>query len=168
MPENITATSNATPLPLVTNEQVLFLTRPSFIITFFFILALWLSGAALLYVIVSTHVLNSITFINHNVLIIIYIAAFLFVALIIYLSWLNTEYILTNRRVELRFGIISSGTVSIALENIQSVSVSVGVIGFILNFGTIRIEPAGLITPINFRGIPHPKLYAEQIESAKL
>lgn len=164
----INSSNAATPLPLLSDEQVIFLTRPSFIITLFFIVVLLSVGGALLYLIINSQVLNSITFVSPMILIGIYVAVFLFVALIIFLSWLNTEYLLTNKRVEMRFGIVSSGTFSIALNNIQSVSVNIGVIGFILNFGTITIEPAGIVRRIVFGSIPHPKIRAEQIESARI
>lgn len=164
---SISSSSNTTALPLLSNEQILFLTRPSFIITFFLILLLWLVGAALLFVILNTNVLNLITVVSPAILISIYVAVFIIIGILIFLGWLNTIYLLTTRRVEVRFGIISHGAVSIELGNIQSVNLSVGIFGFILNFGTIRIEPAGLVTPIIFSNIPHAKIRSEQIQTAQ-
>ncbi len=164
--EIINSSRSATPLPLMASEQVLFLVRPSFIITFFLILSLLLTGAAFLWILIFFNILNIIKIISPTIIITIYIAVFLFVALVIFLAWLNTEYVLTTKRVEIRSGIIGTGTISIALDKIQNVSVNIGIIGWVLNYGNVRIEPAGLTNSINFNNITSPKLRREQIEAA--
>jgi uncharacterized membrane protein YdbT with pleckstrin-like domain len=169
MPDNqkVNVSRAATPLPLLPGEQLIFLTRPNFVVMAGFVLSVLLVGAAFLYLLISTKAISVLSnFISPVVSISIYVAVFFIIGIIIFLSWLNTEYVLTNRRVEMRFGIIGSGTVSIALDKIQNIAVSIGVIGFILNFGTVKIEPAGLTQSISFSNIQSANLRAQQISEA--
>lgn len=158
--------SAATSLPLLSNEQIIFRARPHFIIPFSFILAIWAVGTLFLWLLIKFEIINFIPQISPLIIEIIYISAFVFVGLIIFLSWLKTEYILTSKRVEWRFGIIGQSVLSIALGHIENILLSISIIGRIFNFGNIKIEPAGLTSSIKFNGIADPQKHKEQIEEA--
>ena len=162
----ISVSSSASPMPLLAGETIIFRTRPAFIIPLSFILLLWAVGGLFLWLLVRFGTLELIPFVSALTAEIIYLAVFFLVGLIIFLSWLNTEYILTSKRVEWRFGIIGKGTVSIALEKIQNIVLTVSIIGRIFNFGNLKIEPAGIISSIKFGGIGDPQTRKEQIEDA--
>ncbi len=156
----------ASPLPLLKSEVIIFRARPHLIISLSFIGLLWAVGGLFLRLLLKFEIINAVTFISTQILEIIYISAFAFVGLIIFLYWLNTEYILTNKRVEWRSGIISEGTISIALEKIQNIVLKISIVGRIFNFGDIKIEPAGIAAYVKFGGIKNPKLRKGQIEEA--
>lgn len=55
----------------------------------------------------------------------------------------STELALTNKRIIAKFGFISRQTVELRLEKIESIGVSQGVLGRILNFGSIVVRGTG-------------------------
>lgn len=61
---------------------------------------------------------------------------------------LTTELAFTNKRVIGKFGWIKRDTAELRLEKVESVNVEQGVLGRILNYGTIRVIGAGSRTPI--------------------
>lgn len=63
---------------------------------------------------------------------------------------LGSEFILTNKRVVLRQGIISRKTVEIILAKCEGVSVDQGVLGRILNYGTLVVTTGGATSRFNF------------------
>jgi len=56
---------------------------------------------------------------------------------------MTNELLVTNRRVFATVGIISPHTVEIRLENVQSVTVKQGLLGKLLNYGTIVVSGTG-------------------------
>ena len=158
--------SSATSLPLLANEQIIFRARPHFIIPFSFIFIIWAVGGLFLWLLIKFGTINFIPQISPQIIETIYISAFVFVGLIIFLSWIRTQYILTNKRVEWRFGIIGQGVLSIALDRIENIFLTISIIGRIFNFGNLKIEPAGLTASIKFDEIPHPQKRKGQIEEA--
>lgn len=162
----VSVSDSASPMPLLQNEQIIFRIRPNIIIPLSFILLIWSVGGLLLYFFVKLKIFNLIPQISINVIDIIFISVFVSVGLIIFLYWLRTDYILTNKRVEWRFGIIGQGVISITLVKIQNIVLNISLIGRIFNFGDIKIEPAGLTASIKFGGIVNPKSRKEQIEEA--
>ena len=67
---------------------------------------------------------------------------FLFL-LVVFVRYFTTELAFTNKRVIAKFGLISRRTVELKLNKIESVQVTQGVIGRILNYGTLIIGGAG-------------------------
>ena len=55
----------------------------------------------------------------------------------------STEIAITNRRVIAKFGFIDRHTVEINLEKVEALRVDQGVLGRMLNYGTIHITGAG-------------------------
>ena len=164
----VSVSSAASSLPLLKSEKIIFQTRPHFIIPFSLIFILWTVGGLFLWLMLKFGIINLIPRIPVRTIEIIYLGVFLFVGLVIFLSWLRTEYILTNKRVEWRFGIIGQGIISITLAQIQNIVLKISIMGMIFNFGNIKIEPAGITASINFSGISNPKSRKKQIEEAQI
>lgn len=61
----------------------------------------------------------------------------------------STEVAITNRRVIAKFGFIQRSTVEINLDKVEALKVEQGVMGRMLNYGTIFITGAGTsVAPI--------------------
>jgi len=67
-------------------------------------------------------------------------------------AWIHvfsTELAITNKRVIAKFGFIQRSTVELPHKNVESLHVDQGIIGRILNFGTVVINGTGGVrTPI--------------------
>lgn len=59
-----------------------------------------------------------------------------------FLRWLTTQYVFTSRRIIVRRGLLTKQGRDMPLAKINNVSFQVGVIGRILNYGTLEIESA--------------------------
>ena len=91
--------------------------------------------------------------------------AILGVLLIIWMiiSHISTELALTNKRVIAKFGFIRRSVVDVRLNKIESVSFEQGIIGRILNFGSIVVSGAGNSTPIP--GISKPNIFKNTVNN---
>lgn len=69
--------------------------------------------------------------------------------------FLTTEFVVTNRRVLAKYGFIRRQTVEILLSKIESVTVYQGIMGRLLNYGTVTITGTGG-TRGKMRGIASP------------
>jgi uncharacterized membrane protein YdbT with pleckstrin-like domain len=77
----------------------------------------------------------------------------------------STEIAITNRRVIAKFGFIKRHTVEINLEKVEALRVEQGVVGRMLNFGTIFISGAGTsVAPI--RDIADPLVFRRKFMEA--
>ena len=82
--------------------------------------------------------------------------AWVFVAIALFsfgkaiLRKLGSEFMLTNKRVVLRQGIISRKTVEIILAKCEGVSVDQGILGRILNYGTLVVTTGGATSRFNY------------------
>jgi uncharacterized membrane protein YdbT with pleckstrin-like domain len=67
----------------------------------------------------------------------------------------TTELAITNKKVVGKWGVISRHTVEQRLEKVDSIQVNQGILGRILNFGTVRVNGTGLTsTPIPRISVP--------------
>lgn len=57
--------------------------------------------------------------------------------------WLGKKLVVTNRRVYYKTGLLGGNERSIPLNRVTDISVSRGVFGAVLGYGSIRIESAG-------------------------
>jgi uncharacterized membrane protein YdbT with pleckstrin-like domain len=79
---------------------------------------------------------------------------------LVFLAWVwilykTTEIAITNKRIIAKFGFISRSTIEINLPKVESVQVDQGVMGRMLNYGTIIVAGAG--TPnLSIPGAAHP------------
>ena len=67
---------------------------------------------------------------------------------LVFLGWVwilykTTEIAITNKRIIAKFGFISRSTIEINLPKVESVQVDQGVIGRMLDYGTIIVAGAG-------------------------
>jgi uncharacterized membrane protein YdbT with pleckstrin-like domain len=77
----------------------------------------------------------------------------------------STEIAITNRRVIAKFGFIQRETVEINLEKVEALKVDQGVMGRMLNFGTIFISGAGTsVAPI--KDIADPLVFRRKFMEA--
>ena len=79
-------------------------------------------------------------------------------ALLIVMALVNkktTELVLTNRRMITKRGLIARDTVEMNLGKVESVRVSQGLLGRILNFGDVTVVGTGA-SPEPLRGIANP------------
>ena len=77
----------------------------------------------------------------------------------------STEIAITNRRVIAKFGFIRRHTVEIAIEKVEALRVEQGVLGRMLDFGTIFISGAGTsVAPI--RDIADPLAFRRAFTEA--
>lgn len=78
--------------------------------------------------------------------------------------WLGKKLVVTNRRVYYKTGLLGGNERSIPLNRVTDMSVSRGVFGAILGYGSIRIESAGGGgTEIVATGIRGPKQVQDAI-----
>lgn len=77
----------------------------------------------------------------------------------VYITYISTELAFTNKRVIAKVGFIRRDTIEINIQKVEAIQVHQGLLGRILNFGTIIISGAGnpqapirgIAEPINFR-----------------
>jgi len=61
----------------------------------------------------------------------------------VYVIYRTTEIAITNKRIIAKFGFISRSTIEINLPKVESVQVDQGVMGRMLDYGTIIVAGAG-------------------------
>jgi uncharacterized membrane protein YdbT with pleckstrin-like domain len=77
----------------------------------------------------------------------------------------STEIAITNRRVIAKFGFIRRHTVEINLDKVEALRVEQGLLGRVLNYGTIFISGAGTsVAPI--RNIADPLVFRRKFMEA--
>ncbi len=69
-------------------------------------------------------------------------------------QWLTTEYVITNRRVIMRSGVIRRTGRDMPLSKVNDVQFEVGLVERILGCGTISIESAGERGGLVMRNVP--------------
>lgn len=71
---------------------------------------------------------------------------------------LATEYVITDKRVSSRYGLVVRKTNEAAFEKIQGTSLNQGLFGRLLGHGDVGVRTAGTAgTEINFKGVSEPK-----------
>jgi len=74
------------------------------------------------------------------------ILAFVLALVLLVVTWLRcrgTEIVVTDKRVLYKHGIVTRHTVEMNLSKVESIDVEQGVIGRMLNFGTVLIRGTG-------------------------
>ena len=71
------------------------------------------------------------------------------------INYFGSEFGITANRVISKKGIISRNVSEMNLDSIESINVDQGIVGRILNYGTVKISGRG-ITAVNFEGIDDP------------
>jgi uncharacterized membrane protein YdbT with pleckstrin-like domain len=86
-----------------------------------------------------------------------------------YLNWLTTHFVITDRRVMFRHGLLTRSGIDIPLARINSVEFRHGLLDRVLRTGTLIIESASQ-DPLEFHDIPrveqvHSLLYHEVFDT---
>ena len=79
------------------------------------------------------------------------------------LQWMTTRYVLTNRRVVIRTGVLSRSGRDIPLTRVNDVSFRHGIIERILRCGTLTIESAGEHGQVVLPDVPSVELVQRQV-----
>ena len=79
----------------------------------------------------------------------------LWLVVIPFLTWISTEYVITNRRIITRSGILARRGRDMPLSKVNDVSFSYGVIDRMLGCGTIDVQSAGENQGILIANVPH-------------
>lgn len=135
---------------LLKDEKILYHTRPHYII--FYTVFLWLALAIFMIKVADSTMLTG---------------AMVLAALISFvsdlISYYFSEYVITNRRVIMKVGFIRRQSLELFLERIEGVYVEQGIIGRILNFGTVIIAGVGG-TKNPFYYIPDPLKFRSDVQ----
>jgi uncharacterized membrane protein YdbT with pleckstrin-like domain len=99
---------------------------------------------------------------------IVFVGAWIFAMLMIFLDWLSINYYLTNLRLIEERGIIGKRIMFIPLDKVQDIKCKFGILGQIFGFGDLKIESAGTYGKIIFSSITNPRRRKEEINKAIL
>ena len=97
--------------------------------------------------------------------VVVWLGLFIWLTFIPYLSWQTTHFVVTDRRVLYRTGILTRSGIDIPLARINTVQFRHGVIDRLFRTGTLIVESAS-DDPLEFKDIPqvekvHAMLYNE-------
>lgn len=82
-----------------------------------------------------------------------------------FLKKVTTELAVTNKKVIGKWGVISRRTIEQRLDKVDSVQIVQGILGRILNYGSVQVNGSGLsATPIP--GIADPLTFRRAVERA--
>ncbi len=98
---------------------------------------------------------------------IIGLAAFSIGALVIWLDWNNTYYILTSQTVERLSGFISKNRTYMSLYDLSKIECRIGIMGRLFNFGTVVLESETTELPLYIVGIDSPYQIIDLVRSAR-
>jgi membrane protein YdbS with pleckstrin-like domain len=82
------------------------------------------------------------------------LALLVWLAVIPFLTWLSSQYVITNRRIITRSGILARRGRDMPLSKVNDVSFSYGVIDRMLGCGTIDVQSAGENQGIIIANVP--------------
>ena len=82
-----------------------------------------------------------------------------------YILYKTTEFAVTDKRIIAKTGLISRNTVEMFLDKVESLNVEQGVMGRLLDYGTVGIRGTG-ITEELIRNISNPLLLRKQFMTA--
>jgi uncharacterized membrane protein YdbT with pleckstrin-like domain len=94
------------------------------------------------------------------VLAIVVYAAFVVVK---YLTWTYTHFVLTDRRVISRSGIVSKRGTEVPLDRVNNIDFSQGLFERVIGAGDLSIESAGKDGQSHFENVRHPDMVQQEI-----
>jgi len=155
---------------LMPGEKVLFRCRPHWII--FSTAALWFVVAILLFTIGPQHSIGQMRLFSDTPLFrlagnLVSLLALL-LGFMTYITYISSEFGITNKRVLIKTGFISRNSLEILLNKIESIKVNQSIPGRVLGYGSLIISGTGgskdpffnIPKPLNFR-----RIVQEQIAS---
>lgn len=124
-----------------------------------------LSKGEHIYQIFLHHWMVKFSIVIHFIFGVLTMGIWLIPAILIWLSWRNTEQGVTNKRVIYKHGIISRKTDEMRLSAIESIIIKQGIIGRILGYGTVIIAGRG-IGDVAIKWMTDPMRVKRDIENA--
>ena len=92
------------------------------------------------------------------------LVAMIIIWLFIRLAQVSSEYAVTNKRVIIKFGILTTHSMELQLSKIESVIVSQGLLGNLLGYRSIRFTGTGGHNEI-FRNIKDPMAFKKAVQN---
>lgn len=99
-------------------------------------------------------------------LILLTIIADLFVSLFVYLSWTNNQYQINTEKITHIYGIFWHRHQVYRFLSLDSFSIRQGLVGQILNYGTIYLKSSETGQSVFLKNIPQPHYYLTIIKKA--
>jgi uncharacterized membrane protein YdbT with pleckstrin-like domain len=147
----------------MSNEQLIFYTRPHWII--FMPVVIWLVISLLPIIFGHMLGLNTIIFFKiqfNTILGLIALVIALCHALSCYINYITSEYAVTDKRVLMKVGLIRRASLEIFLDKIESIHIKQNILGRIFNYGSIIISgTGGSKDPFNY--IPKPLQFRRKV-----
>jgi uncharacterized membrane protein YdbT with pleckstrin-like domain len=81
----------------------------------------------------------------------------------VWLNWTASALTLTDQRVILEEGVLFRTTQAIPLDRVQDVSTRQGLLGRLLNYGSVEVDTAGAIANEVFTYVPGPERLRDDI-----
>ncbi|WP_323172619.1 PH domain-containing protein [Natrialba sp. PRR66] len=80
------------------------------------------------------------------------------IALVRYLAWTNTRYVITSGELYKKHGVISRNVTQFRLERVQNTSLRQTMLGRVLGYGDLTVYTAGSGDPeLTFERVPQPE-----------
>ncbi len=94
---------------------------------------------------------------------------FIFIAVLMaiytFIKMSSSEFALTNKRVLIKVGVLTHNSLETQLNKVSNISVSQGVLGRLLGYGTIIIASTGGVKEM-YPSIENPILFKKKIQEA--
>lgn len=95
-------------------------------------------------------------------------AVLLIIALLLavkqYIRLVTSEYVITNKRVLIKIGLVQRHTLELLLAKVETIGVDQGIVGRIFNFGTIIVTGTGGTKEL-FPGIANPLEFRREVQN---
>lgn len=83
----------------------------------------------------------------------------------VFLRFLWDEIIVTNKKVYIKTGVLSKSVVTTPIEKIHNINISKGIIGRMLDYGTVVVQSGASLGASGYSYIREPELLQQSIET---
>lgn len=88
-------------------------------------------------------------------------------ALITYLDWVNTYYVLTSHTIEKVSGFVTKNKTYMSLHDLSKIEARIGILGRAFDFGTVELESETSETPLHLVGVSDPNKIINLVRAAR-
>lgn len=142
------------------DEKILFSVHPSIVPTIIMIVVVLVVGSIFYGVLDIVGVLA----ISPFFISVVYWLVIVYLILILILEQSATIYRVSDKRLQIKSGIIGSRVRSIDMDQVETISVDQNIIGTFFNYGTVAIESAAAKLSLSFKNVTEPKKKAAIID----
>ena len=82
-----------------------------------------------------------------------------------YISRVNSEFAVTNKRIIIKVGLFTTRTIELMLSKVETISVNQGMLGKMLNYGSITVVGSGGTREV-FSSIESPLEFRRAVQAA--